>query len=140
MGKRKRDETSPLPLPVGDDWESLQRSVVFDDLDYSVRISDGSDRAEASPEPSGSDQDESPNKSVLRITRDNGEEFEDSLASGVCGEVASGKPTLGSLILMSRIILAKSDNLRCLALTSYLQMAVCGWNFGPKLRQLCLLT
>ncbi|PWN18160.1 hypothetical protein BCV69DRAFT_86655 [Microstroma glucosiphilum] len=133
------DRSQSAPTRARKDWESLQRAVAFDDLDYDVLIIDGSDNTDAWEVSSDSEQDEWLDDSVLNIYANNGAEFDLNLAKIVCGEVASGKPTLGGLILLARIIFARSDNLLCLALTSYLQMAVYGHDFGPRLDHLHLL-
>ncbi|PWN18161.1 hypothetical protein BCV69DRAFT_86670 [Microstroma glucosiphilum] len=66
--------------------------------------------------------------------------FSFDLSKVIGDQVTTGEPTLGFLIVISRVILARSRNLLSLAVTSYLQMAVCGSDVGPCLDRLYSLT
>lgn len=85
-------------------------------------------------------QDECSNDALLFLFTNECEGLYLSLNKVVSDEVTTGKPTLGTLIIMSRIILARTHNVLCLALTSYLQMAACGSDYGPSLDRLYSLT
>jgi hypothetical protein len=123
-----------------DAWDSIKLEIASDDTDYSIEIHDDSDELGASPQSHCESVEGLKHTRVSISTEYRGKSFF-NLAKMIGRELSSRKqPSLGGLIIMARIVLARSSNTVSLALTSYLQKAVSGHEAGPSLDKLQLLT
>lgn len=134
------DRTESAPTGRDDDWTSIQRTEVFDGPDYLVQIADPYDESDTEQPSSDEDPHEHLRDPLLFICDISGAESTLNLAQIICDQVASGQPTMGALIVLSRVILERSHQLLSLALTSYLQSAVFGADYGAFLDRVHLLT
>jgi hypothetical protein len=145
--------TDRRPESSVEEWRLIKWAMVFEDEDIEFRVHEHIDEFGMSvsdlSEDSRSDISEEveygrprirhSERNILYIaTNYNGDCYKD-LTQTICGEVELGWPSLGTLILFSRVILELSPNLVCLALTSYLQKAVTGDRQGQTFDRLQLL-
>lgn len=136
-----------------EEWRLIKRAMVFEEEDidfalyehideYGMSMSDLSEDSRS--EISGELEFRRPRighseRNILYIATNYHGDCSKDLTKTICGEVDSGWPSLGALIIFSRVILGLSPNLVCLALTSYLQQAVTGDRHGQTFNRLQLL-